>query len=461
VELQKLFNDMISAPRAQVTPHQELARLTLISSTNEEQIRRRSTTRGQRPSLGEINGRPVLGPTLPPPPSTQVTHADVEMTEKPLGKIADKSFSEVRADDSSDETLVDVSIPNLERRDSVMSDLEVREAQQQQNILDDKENLPPSKATSNHPASTEMTLDLLGPASPSRMNRLTRPLSPVKEAGSSAEQSEEHGSVLPPNRPPPVPPRPENDPKEMIQEQLEIGAQQDVTEVIGNVLFQLQCAIKPERIDARGEQIDIMKRVFYGKQKSNTINLQGVTRTKEEFFSDIKVNVTSHPRDMYAALDGAFDLQEVEVDGAIERQYTTISQIPPVLQVHITRGGFDKEKQTTTKSNHHIEMKATLYMDRYLDSTDPDLMKRRQECWAWKERLIELEALKQKEELWGSEALPKLIELLAQINSPEDPDPVSVPSEFITQLKAEGDNCNNRLEGEYFLGYALLNYITN
>jgi len=106
-------------------------------------------------------------------------------------------------------------------------------------------------------------------------------------------------------------------------------------------------------------------------------------------------------------------------------------------------------------------MKATLYMDRYLDSTDPDLMKRRQECWAWKERLIELEALKQKEELWGSEALPKLIELLAQINSPEDPDPVSVPSEFITQLKAEGDNCNNRLEGEYFLGYALLNYITN
>jgi len=451
VELQKLFNDMISAPRAQVTPHQELARLTLISSTNEEQIRRRSTTRGQRPSLGEINGRPVLGPTLPPPPSNQVAHADVEMAENPLDRISDKPHGEIRADDSSEETLVDVSIPNLERRDSVMGGLEVGEAQEQRNILDDKENLPPSKAISNYPASSETFLDLLGPASPSRMNRLARPLSPVKEAGSSAEQSEEHGGVPPPNRPPLVPPRPENDPKEMIQEQLEIGAQQDVTEVIGNVLFQLQCAIKPERIDAKGEQIDIVKRLFYGKQKSNTINLQGVTRTKEEFFSDIKVNVASQPRDMYAALDGAFDLQGVEVDGAIERQYTTISQIPPVLQVHITRGGFDKEKQTTTKSNHHIEMKATLYMDRYLDSTDRDLVKRRQECWAWKERLDELETLKQKEELWGNEGLPKLVELLAQINSPEDPDPIPMPSEFITQVEADGDECKKRLEGECFL----------
>lgn len=442
---------MISAPRAQVTPHQELARLTLISSTNEEQIRRRSTTRGKRPSLGEINGRPVLGPTLPPPPTTQVANADAEMTENPPGKTADKSLDEVKADDSSDETLVDVSIPNIERRDSFMSGLEVDEVQQQQSILDDKENLPPSKAALDRSTSTETALDLLGPASPSRMNRLARPLSPVKEAGSSAEQSEEHSSVPPPSRPPPVPPRPENDPKEMIQEQLEIGAQQDVTEVIGNVLFQLQCAIKPEQIDARGEQIDLMKRVFYGKQKSNTINLQGVTRTKEEFFSDIKVNVASHPRDMYAALDGAFDLQEVEVDGAIERQYTTISQIPPVLQVHITRGEFDKEKQTTTKSNHHIEMKATLYLDRYLDSTNRDLLKRRRECWAWKERIVELEALKQKEQLWGSEALPKLIELLAQINSPEDPDPIPVRSEFIVQLEAERDECKQRLEGEFFL----------
>lgn len=393
----------------------------------------------------------MLGPTLPPPPSTQVTNADVEMTEVSFGQIADKALGEVRADDSSDETLIDVSIPNLERRNSFMSGLEIDAVQQQQNILDDKENLPPSKATSDRAASTETALDLLGPASPSRMNRLARPLSPVKEAGSSAEQSEEHSCVPPPNRPPPVPPRPENDPKEMIQEQLEIGAQQDVTEVIGNVLFQLQCAIKPERIDAKGEQIDIMKRVFYGKQKSNTINLQGVTRTKEEFFSDIKVNVASHPCDMYAALDGAFDLQEVEVDGAIERQYTTISQIPPVLQVHITRGGFDKEKQTTTKSNHHIKMKPTLYMDRYLDSTDPDLLKRRQECWAWKDRLVELEALKQKEESWGSEALPKLIELLGQINSPEDPDPVLVESDFVTQLKAEEDECKKRLEGGFLL----------
>lgn len=447
MELQKLFNEMITAPRAQVTPHQELARLTLISSTNEEIIRRRSTTRGQRPSLGDIDGRPVLGPTLPPPPSIQATQPDVEITESPLSKMAGKSIGEIDADDSSEDTLVDVSVPNIERRDSLMTGLEVNEVQQQQNILDDKENLPPSKTASAQPDATEVPLDLLGPASPSRMNRMARALSPVKEIESSTEQSEGNATTLPPSRPPPVPPRPENDPKESIQEQLEIGAQQDVTEVIGNVLFQLQCAIKPERIDDKGEQIDMVKRVFYGKQKSNTINLQGQTRTKEEFFSDIKVNVASQPRDMYAALDGAFDLQEVEVDGDVERQYTTISQIPPVLQVHITRSEFDKEKQTTTKSNHHIEMKPTLYMDRYLDSADPDLMVRRKEYWSWKEQLARLRVDKQKDERWGTEGLPKLVELLGQINDPEDPAPISVSPDLVADLEAEGTRYKKRLEG--------------
>ena len=454
VELQKLFNSMITAPRAQVTPSQELARLTLLSSTNEEQIRRRSTIRGQRPSLGEINGRPVLGPMLPPPPSTQATQPDIEMTESPVvdRKAVGKPNGEIGADDSSEGTLVDVSIPTLERRDSLMSGLEEDgNAQQQQSILEDKENLPPSKEASTPASTPEIALEPLAPASPSRANQMARPLSSVKEDGSGAEDSEKNGIIPHPNRPPPVPPRPEMDPQASIQEQLEIGAQQDVTEVIGNVLFQLQCAIKAEKIDAKGEQIDMVKRLFYGKQKSNTINLQGITRTKEEFFSDIKINVSSQPRDMYAALDGAFDLQEVEVAGATERQYTTISTLPPVLQIHINRAQFDKEKQTTIKSDHHIEMKPTIYLDRYLHSTDPDLMKKRQECWAWKEQLAELEARKQSDEASASEGLEKLAELLRQINGPEDPDPIPVPPTLIAALEAEAEGCKQRAAGKCHL----------
>jgi ubiquitin carboxyl-terminal hydrolase 25/28 len=43
-------------------------------------------------------------------------------------------------------------------------------------------------------------------------------------------------------------------------EEVEIGAQQDVTEVINNVLFQSQCAIRPLRIDSDGEQVDLIKK---------------------------------------------------------------------------------------------------------------------------------------------------------------------------------------------------------
>ena len=448
MELQKLFNSMITAPRAQVTPEQELARLTLISSTNEEQIRRRSTIRGQRPSLGEIDGRPVIGPTLPPPPSAETTQGDTEMTETPPVKMVGSLEEATGADDSSEDTLVDVSIPKLERRDCVMSGLENGNAQRHQDILDNRENLPPSKEVLTQSPSTEAAKDLLGPTSPSRMNQLMRPLSPVKEDELSTENSEKNAAVPHPSRPPPIPPRPELDPKELIQEQLEIGAQQDVTEVIGNVLFQLQCAIKPEKIDAKGEQIDKVKRLFYGKQKSNTINLQGETRTKEEFFSDIKVDVSSKPRDMYAALDGAFDLQEVEVNGATERQYTTISAIPPILQVHITRAEFDKEKQTTTKSNHHIEMKPTIYFDRYLDSADRRLMKTRQETWAWKEQLAELRERKRVGDKYTADCLEKIAAFIEEVKGTEDPNVLPVPPGLAAALHKEADATKQRQEGE-------------
>lgn len=63
------------------------------------------------------------------------------------------------------------------------------------------------------------------------------------------------------DNPPPVPPRnaPTIDKQKLLKEEVEIGAQQDVTEVINNVLFQSQCAIKPRGFDEDGEQLDQIK----------------------------------------------------------------------------------------------------------------------------------------------------------------------------------------------------------
>ena len=399
-ELQKLFKSMITAPKAQVTPEQELARLTLISSTNEESFRRKSVLSAHRPSLGEINGRPVVGPL--PPPRFLPNHEDTEMSGNSalepidVGKSvepidnagAETVIDTIERDDSSEDTLVED--PVVGENDTVMTDVVGKdEKEQQQLVLEDKENLPPSKTPSARASTPESPLIPLGDTSPSRTNEQQRPLSPIKEMNQDQNETATKINAGPPNRPPPFPPRPKPDDQKVIQEEINIGAQQDVTEVIANVLFQLQCAIKAEQVDETGEQLDRIKKLFFGKQKSYTTDVQGSIRTKEEFISDIKVDVASGPRDIYAALDGAFDIQEVEVGGAYEPQYTTLSQIPPILQVLVQRVQFDHQEKRPYKSNHHLELKETIYMDRYVDSTDLDLMQRRRECWSWKKRLAD------------------------------------------------------------------------
>ncbi|KAL8797438.1 MAG: hypothetical protein Q9195_000254 [Heterodermia aff. obscurata] len=436
VELRRLFENMITATKSEVRPEQELARLTLMSSTTEEQVRRRSTLRGPRPSLGEINGEAVLGPL--PPFSNQAGQTDFEIIDHPVAndKPAPTFDGVTSADDSSSVTLIDVSIPGQE--DVEMDGIEGVKGVQQ-NILDNKENLPPTKEDSARLATQDIDLVALGDASPSRANRQLRTLSPVREGEINEHHVDLKATLPQPNRPPPVPPRPEQETKVSIQEQLEIGAQQDVTEVIGNVLFQLQCAIKPENLDANGEQIDMVKRLFYGKLKSITTNQAGATRSNEAFFSDIKVNVFSDPppADIYAALDGAFDQQEVEVGGAVEPQYTTISLLPPILQIHINRADFDREKQTNVKSNHLFDFTDTLYMDRYTDLADAELIERRDQKWAWKKELSDLEGHKNVPEASAPEDIGHLRGWLEQVNEPGDENPLPVSQRLLEKLKDE------------------------
>ena len=191
---------MITSPNSGVTPGQELARLTLISPGNEEAIRRRSTVSLSRPhGLGEINGAQVLGPLGPPLPGNEKEPSEVSKAKK----------DQENSDTGSEQTLIPGS-PETEKK-----------------------------------ASYQSTEDNDGD--------LARP----DVSGSIPDKA------LPaPDRPPPVPPRnpPEIDREKQLKEEVEIGAQQDVTEVINNVLFQSQCAIKPRGFEEDGEQIDQIKK---------------------------------------------------------------------------------------------------------------------------------------------------------------------------------------------------------
>lgn len=195
-ELGLLFRDMITSPQSCVNPTQELARLTLISPSNEAAIRRRSTiSAGISLGLGKIDGMPVLGPQGPP-------QSVAENQSGQLEACTDNKF-DVKEEGSH---------PMTEASDNKEMAMSAQSAH------------PPSASDRAHATLTE------------------------QNSG-------------PPTRPPPVPPRPtpEVNRQKQLLEEVEIGAQQDVTEVINNVLFQSQCAIKPREVADDGEQLDQVK----------------------------------------------------------------------------------------------------------------------------------------------------------------------------------------------------------
>ena len=396
-ELKILFESMIKANKRQITPERQLARLTLVSSTVEDIIedivtRRFSTVSGTRPNLDDIRE-----PTPKEHQTAKITGNDHMIAGEGEGEEAivasptQQNDPNLRNDyPSSEGTLVDATRPSTPVDNDYMV-IDPVEKDEQAKAFEDKENLAPTKAEFVRPNTPDNSLQPLSEASPSRMNEQA-PDTAMGGPDDKADAKLDEPSA-PPSRPPPVPPRNDADTqKAMMRETEEYARQQDVTEVIGNVLFQLQCAIRAKAIDEDGEQLDEIKELFFGKLKVTTTDTSGKSRTKEEFFSDLKINVHSGPQDIYAAIDAALDKQMVTVGTTEEPQYTTISKLPPILQIYPNRTGYDRTRGAPFKVNHHLEFSDVIYMDRYLDSDDPDLKQRRDECWEWKERLRKTEA---------------------------------------------------------------------
>jgi ubiquitin carboxyl-terminal hydrolase 25 len=392
---------MIRTPYKYVAPQQELTRLTLMTSTAAENIRRRSTIGGPRP-LGTVDGLPVQGPLGPQPngnraksddqpilspfaeddPSRHMTLGPVEQgafdppDSAPLLGPSDAEMN-ASGDNSSEVTLVSTASVD----DSVMVD--VVSKLEQQRVLSDKENLRPLRADveAGKNAAAQETVVGLGESSPSRLNLQATGAMPAGEKDTT-QPAAENISPGPTVRPPPVPPRPL--PASQQDHTLEEYArQQDVTEVLNHVLFQLSCAIKPIAFDEEGEQIDQIKDLFYGRTKQHIMS-DDKDEAKNDWFCSIIVRLFSLPSDIYAALDGYFDVEEI----ANKKRFLSISRLPPIFQIQIDRAGLDQKK-----NNHHVELKETIYLDRYLEEdTNPALMERRQEAWSWKKELADLEA---------------------------------------------------------------------
>lgn len=366
-ELHDLFENLKTASTRSIKPTRELAELTIFSSAAEANFRRASISSPSGPPNIASTMSPIFGPEgpptigFPPPPST---NDDIEMVDRPEYKDLNQR------DDSSEGTLVEA--PDMDGLPPY-SDVVGRTSAEAEKVWD---------------TNTEDTSSTFDDA--------------VMVNGGSIFPAPE---IIPaaPDKPPPIPPRNKaglsiqtNDHKEVITDDdiWKFGSQQDVTEVIGNVMFRLQCAIKPTSIDpVSGEQIDNVRDTFYGANASYLRKLQKLEKKVEPWANLIIFPDENKARDIYEALDVVFDEQQVHIDGTVQPQYASITKLPPILQVQIQRTRYDNIKHTAYKNRNAVKFPETIYLDRYMDSEDPDstLMRRRQEAWKWKARINVLE----------------------------------------------------------------------
>lgn len=271
------------------------------------------------------------------------------------------------------------------------------------------------------PPSSEKTLDISDASSDTTLIDLEHasvPVNVTENGAAHVDSIEEDGVMVDsenlspgtdstfvvPERPPPVPPR--NKSGLSIEtrktrtttaddELWKFGSQQDVTEVIGNVMFRLQCAIKPTSFDeSTGEQIDSVRDTFYGANAVYLRKSQVMEKKVEPWANLIVFPAPTGPRDIYEALDVVFDEQIVEIDNTTTPQHASIAKLPPVLQIQIQRTAYDPVKQTAWKNRNAVVFPETIYLDRYMDSSDHNstLMSRRRQAWEWKSELRSLEA---------------------------------------------------------------------
>lgn len=394
-ELRKLFKDMIESPNFTVRPETKLVHLALIKAKKVDEVHKNSTNLVQ-----DLN------------PSLQADQTDQEDTEMldvaSLDSEASNTINGGSNDDRADS--LGSSPATMHGDDSDNPPVVNIRRKSEARGPEDKENLPPTTGTSKGPGKH-------GQSSPSGsveaahtgMEDSSADIGALPVQGHSL--AEETSATAPhPDRPPPVPPRPSpmdadllrqqeaekplprpTTEEEKLLDQAEKSAsrQEDVQELIDNVLFQLQCAIKAEDTDAgTEEQIDRIKRLFYGKQKVYITDASGI-RPQENYMFNIIVDASKGS--IYGALDDSIYCERtIDVANAFGSEHTTITQLPPILQIFVERTAF-KEGTGTFKMNDHLQLQDTIYMDRYMDSSiKTDLGERHRKIWRWKKGIEEL-----------------------------------------------------------------------
>ncbi|KAI9743337.1 MAG: ubiquitin-specific protease ubp2 [Claussenomyces sp. TS43310] len=381
-ELRNLFINLKAASTRSVKPTQDLAELTLFSTATEANFRRASVSSPEAFSVDPAASRPVYGPELPQPPvptrpapALTPGDADIEMIDRPS-----QSLDQHLGNDSTS-TLVDLDQLTPNGLDN--------------NQGSDELQGPGSLRPDDNDAKMSLT-EISHIENTAEEECKEDDKDGVISAGFNGDESasaEEPPPVPPRNKPAPINTSGESE-DTLRAQKLNFGAQQDVTEVIGNVMFRLQCAIKPTSIDPEfGEQIDQIRETFYGANAVSLKKLDNFDVKLEAWANIIVFPSLDGARDIYEALDVVFDEQTVEIDRTLTKQFASISKLPPIVQVQIQRTAYNPVTQQASKNQNRIVFDETIYFDRYM--SNEKVLQRRKDAWKWKSRLRQLEARQQ------------------------------------------------------------------
>ncbi|WFD30593.1 ubiquitinyl hydrolase 1 [Malassezia sp. CBS 17886] len=146
----------------------------------------------------------------------------------------------------------------------------------------------------------------------------------------------------------------------------QVNTQQDVSECLDNMVFQLDAALACHDAEAwTHASAPAVYRLFEGAS-SQQLYQDCLTDTREELFQSIPVTILPDAVDMYDALDTFFDDEAVLAgDGSTVRRSVSLARAPPLLQVHIQRVQYDRAGARAVKNQARLALQDTLYLDRY------------------------------------------------------------------------------------------------
>lgn len=241
-------------------------------------------------------------------------------------------------------------------------------------------------ADQSRDSSVTLQADENVPSEDVNMNGTAMPPTPPASPGQKPADEQANGPA-----PPPLPPRrfSTTTSDTLRQAQEKAKEQQDVTEVHDSITQRLRAGMHPQGADDRGEQLDALRDLFAIGMSQTTLSETQSSKPEQISDSSIQLNVPTEPSNLYSALDDYFDPQVV-TEGSEKQQYRSIIHLPPLIQINMPRIGFDKIKNQAFKSDVSLRLEDELYLDRYCDGGESEVLERRRSAWGWRKKLLEL-----------------------------------------------------------------------